>query len=86
MEPETGQVIRSIPAPTVRTHGLAWDNGALWCVGSSEREIYKMDPNNGKLLTKIKLAKEDPEPHGLDLYKGVMLYCDAGSAWVCRLV
>jgi hypothetical protein len=45
-----------------------------------------MDPNNGKLLTKIKLAKEDPEPHGLDLYKGVMLCCDAGSAWVCRLV
>jgi len=86
MEPETGQVVRSIPAPTVRTHGLAWDSGMLWCVGSTEREIYKMDPANGKLLAKIKLAKEDPEPHGLDLYKGVMWYCDAGSSWVCRLV
>jgi streptogramin lyase len=86
MEPETGQVVRSIPAPTVRTHGLAWDNGVLWCVGSTEREIYKMDPADGKLLAKIKLTKEDPEPHGLDLYKGVMWYCDAASGWVCRLL
>jgi streptogramin lyase len=85
MEPETGKVIRSIPAPTVRTHGLAWDNGMLWCVGSTEREIYKMDPENGKLLAKIKLSKEDPEPHGLDLYKGMMWYCDAASSWICKL-
>jgi streptogramin lyase len=86
MEPESGQIVRSIPAPTVRTHGLAWDNGFLWCVGSSEREIYKMDPSDGKLLAKIKLTKEDPEPHGLDLYQGVMWYTDAVSGWVCRLV
>jgi streptogramin lyase len=85
MEPETGQIVRSIPAPTVRTHGLAWDNGTLWCVGSTEREIYKMDPSDGKLLAKIKLTKDDPEPHGLDLYKGVMWYCDAASSWVCKL-
>src|SRR5215469_13087804 len=34
MEPESGEIVRTIPAPTVRTHGLAWDNGFLWCVGS----------------------------------------------------
>ena len=28
MEPETGAIVRFIPAPGVRTHGLAWDNGA----------------------------------------------------------
>ena len=76
---------RSIPAPTVRTHGLAWDNGILWCVGSSEREIYKMDPKDGKLLAKIKLTMDDPEPHGLDLFNGAMWYCDAASGWICRL-
>ncbi len=85
MEPESGQIIRSIPAPTVRTHGLAWENGILWCVGSSEREIYKMDPRDGKLLAKIKLNKEDPEPHGLDLRDGVLWYCDAASGWTCTL-
>ncbi len=85
MEPESGQIVRSIPAPTVRTHGLAWDNGFLWCVGSTEREIYKMDPKDGRLLAKIKLTNNDPEPHGLDLYQGVMWYCDAASGWVCAL-
>jgi len=86
MEPESGEVVRSIPAPTVRTHGLAWDNGFLWCVGSTEREIYKMDPQDGKLLAKIKLTREDPEPHGLDQTKDVMWYCDASSGWICRLM
>jgi streptogramin lyase len=86
MEPESGQIVRSIPAPTVRTHGLAWNNGMLWCVGSSEREIYEMDPKDGSLLAKIKLSKDDPEPHGLDMYQDVLWYCDAASGWVCRLV
>jgi len=86
MEPESGQIVRSIPAPGVRTHGLAWDNGVLWCIESNDRAIYKMDPQDGKLLAKIQLTKEDPEPHGLDISKGVLWYCDAKSAWVCRLV
>ncbi|PWU06953.1 MAG: hypothetical protein C5B51_11125 [Terriglobia bacterium] len=86
MEPETGEVVRSIPAPGVRTHGLAWDNGILWCINSDDRAVYKLDPHDGKILAKIQLTKEDPEPHGLDMYKGVMWYCDAASSWVCRLV
>ena len=44
-----------------------------------------MDPEDGRLLAKIKLTNEDPEPHGLDLYQGVMWYCDAASGWVCAL-
>ena len=86
MEPETGQIVRSIPAPGVRTHGLAWDNGYLWCVESNDRAIYKMNPADGELLAKIQLTREDPEPHGLDLYKGVFWYSDAASGWICRLV
>jgi sugar lactone lactonase YvrE len=86
IEPETGKVLRTIPGPGIRTHGLAWDNGHLWCVESIDRAIYKMDPTDGKLLAKIQLTKEDPEPHGLALWKGVFWYCDASSGWVCRLV
>jgi hypothetical protein len=33
MELETGQIV-SIPAPGNRSHGLARDNGILWCVNS----------------------------------------------------
>jgi hypothetical protein len=86
MEPETGEIVRSIPAPGVRTHGVAWDNGALWCVESNDQAIYKMDPKEGRLLAKIQLSKQDPAIHGLDIHNGVLWYCDAGSGWVCRLV
>jgi streptogramin lyase len=86
MEPETGEVIRSIPAPVVRTHDIAWRDGSLWCVGTAEREIYKIDPRDGRLLGKIKLATEDPEPHGMDIDpQGAFWYCDAASGWVCKL-
>ena len=85
MEPETGEVARSIPAPGVRTHGLAWDHGFLWCVESDGRAIYKLDPKDGTPVAKIQLTKEDPEPHGLDIKDGVLWYCDAASSWICKL-
>jgi len=85
MEPESGEIVRSIPAPGVRTHGLAWDNGFLWCVESDGRVIYKLDPADGAIVARIQLKREDPEPHGLDIKGGVLWYCDAASAWVCRL-
>jgi len=87
IEPETGKVVRSIPAPGNRPHGIAWDNGYLWCVESNDRAIYKMDPKDGRLLAKVQLSKDDPEPHGFSMWKGAMWYSDAGgSRWVCRLV
>ena len=89
MEPETGQIIRSIPGPgtTQRTHGLAWDKGMLWCINSDDYAIYKLDPKDGRVTAKIQLAKgTDPAPHGLDIdASGNLWYCDAGSAWICRL-
>ena len=88
MEPETGEIIRSIPGPgnTQRTHGLAWDKGFLWCINSDDWAIYKLDPKDGKVVSKIQLDRKDPAPHGLDIdRKGVLWYCDAGSSWICRL-
>ncbi|MBI3694462.1 MAG: hypothetical protein HY238_06445 [Acidobacteria bacterium] len=85
IEPNTGKVLRSIPAPGSRPHGLAWDSGYLWCVESNDRAIYKMDPKDGRLLAKVQLTKQDPEPHGFSMWKGVMWYSDATSRWVCRL-
>lgn len=90
MEPESGEIVRTIPAPGWRTHGLAWDDGALWCVETGDRAIYKLDPADGKLLAKIQIAAQDPEPHGMTIRDGVFWYCDATSrdngGWVCRLV
>jgi streptogramin lyase len=90
MEPETGEIIRSIPAPgsTPRTHGIAWNNGALWVINSDDRAIYKLDPADGRILARIQLSTSDPEPHGLDVDgNGVLWYCDAGrTSLICRLI
>ena len=86
IEPETGKILHTIPTPGERPHGIAWDNGFLWCVESNHRAIYKMDPRSGELLAKILLREDDPEPHGMTMKDGVFWYSDAASGWVCRLV
>ena len=86
IEPETGKVLHSIPAPGERPHGIAWHEGFIWCVESNHRAIYKMNPKDGTLLHKIQLRQDDPEPHGMSMRNGEFWYCDAVSRWVCRLV
>ncbi len=89
MEPETGEIVRSIPGPgsTPRTHGMAIDKGMLWVINSDDRIIFKLDPKNGTVVSKIQLSKDDPAPHGLDIDPGGTLwYCDAASSWMCKLV
>ncbi len=89
MEPETGEIVRSIPGPgsTPRTHGMAIDKGSLWVINSDDRAIFKIDAKDGTVLSKIQISKEEPVPHGLDIDKnGVLWYSDAGTGWICRLV
>ena len=86
MDAEAGTVVRSIPAPTVRTHGIALDSDHIWCVGSDEAEIYKLRLSDGGVVAKIVLDKaNDPSVHGLDIKDGVLWYCDAGTGWICNL-
>ena len=88
MEPETGEIVRSIPGPgtTPRTHGMAIDKGMLWVINSDDRAIFKLDPKDGTVVSRIQLSKEDPAPHGLDIdAKGVLWYCDAATGWICKL-
>ena len=89
MEPETGEIVRSVPGPgsTPRTHGLALDKGAIWVINSDDRAIFKVDTKDGAVQAKIDISKDDPVPHGLDMDRnGVLWYCDAGTGWICRLV
>jgi hypothetical protein len=86
MNAEEGTVVRSIQAPTVRTHGIALDGDHIWCVGSDEAEIYKLQMSDGAIVAKIVLDKaNDPSLHGLDIKDGVLWYCDAGKGWICNL-
>jgi hypothetical protein len=83
---ETGAIVRSIPAPVLRTHGLAIDGNYLWSVASDYAQIQKLDSRDGKIVGKIQLDKaSDPQVHGLELKDGVLWYCDASKGWVCNL-
>jgi hypothetical protein len=83
---EAGTVARSIQAPTIRTHGIALDGDHIWCVGSDEAEIYKLQKSDGAIVAKIVLDKvNDPSLHGLDIKDGVLWYCDANKGWICNL-
>lgn len=97
VEPKDFHVIHQIPVPLGRAHGLAWDPPAIWCMFSNDRVILKLHAQDGHVLEKIALSKDDPDPHGMCLYKGHLYYCDAGigpggtsnnspsAGYVCRI-
>jgi len=81
VDPKDFRLIRQIPVHLSRAHGLAWDPpNAIWCMHSTDRVIHKLDAKDGRILEVITLAKDDPDPHGMCLYKGHLYYCDAGIA------
>lgn len=55
VDPHTGKVLGSIPAPGggKTDSGLAWADGALWVGQHSDRKIFKIDPKTGKVLKTI---------------------------------
>lgn len=54
IDPKTGHVIATIPAPGGgRDSGLAWAEGTLWVGQYRDRKIYQIDPDTGKILRTI---------------------------------
>ena len=51
VDPETGRVLSTIPAPGKGTDsGLAWAEGSLWVGQYRTRRIHQIDPENGAIL------------------------------------
>ncbi len=80
VDPADFHIIHQIPVHLERSHGLAWDAPGIWCMHSTDRVIQKLDARDGRILEQITLAKDDPDPHGMCMYKGHLYYCDAGIA------
>lgn len=81
VDAQTFEVKHKIPITHDRAHGLALDGDAIWCVFSNDYLIQKLSRKDGKVLDEIQLVKgTDPDPHGADIYKGDLIYCDAGMA------
>ena len=73
--------LNRIPLHLPRAHGLAWDPPGIWVMHSSDYVIHKLDARDGRVLEQVLLdPKSDPDPHGMDMYKGKLYYCDAGIA------
>ena len=54
IDPDTGNVVASIPAPGHgRDSGLAWAEGSLWVGQYRDRRIYQIDPETGAILRTI---------------------------------
>jgi glutamine cyclotransferase len=54
IDPATGQVLASIPAPGQgRDSGLAWAEGSLWVGQYRDRKILQIDPDTGTVLRSI---------------------------------
>ena len=54
IDPATGKVIASIPAPGHgRDSGLAWADGSLWVGQYRDRKIHRIDPQSGEILRTI---------------------------------
>jgi streptogramin lyase len=87
LDPETGNVTLSFPAPGNRPHGIAWDGNLLWVVETSLRTVsgYTL---SGEVQRVIRLAdgpSEGPEPHGMTYLNGELWYCDATTRAVCTI-
>ena len=54
IDPASGKVLASIPAPgRGNDSGLAWAEGSLWVGQYRERKIHRIDPETGKVLRTI---------------------------------
>ena len=54
IDPATGDVLKSIPAPGHGgDSGMAWAEGSLWVGHYRERKIYQVDPATGAILRTI---------------------------------
>jgi streptogramin lyase len=54
IDPETGQVLATIPAPGGGgDSGLAWAEGTLWVGQYRDRKIHQVDPETGAILRTI---------------------------------
>ncbi len=83
IDPETMEVVHSIPTPGAAPHGIAWDGEALWCADRALGMIHRQDPETGEILDEI--AVPAPEVHGLTIHEGDLLFCCDPSRRVCRV-
>ncbi|MEZ4867635.1 MAG: hypothetical protein R3C14_40290 [Caldilineaceae bacterium] len=75
-----------IPLPYKRAHGVVRVADGVWIVHTADRLIVKLDVNDGHELDRIDVPEPHPEPHGLSIFGQDLIYCDASSGWVAKII
>jgi glutamine cyclotransferase len=57
IDPKTGNVLATIPAPGGGGSGLAWAEGMLWVGQYRTRKIHQVDPQTGTILRTIESTR-----------------------------
>jgi streptogramin lyase len=77
IDPHTGSVISSIPAPDADgTSGMAWAEGSLWVGRLYDRKILQLDPATGKVLSEV---ASDRFVTGVSFCAGELWHATAGE-------
>ena len=70
----------------VRYHGIAWDDGTIWQVVGNDSKRYseyrpclvRYEAATGKVLETVDFLPNSCDPHGLAMFNGKLISCDAG--------
>jgi hypothetical protein len=70
----------------VRYHGIAWDDGTIWQVVGNDCKRYsdyrpclvRYEAATGKVLETADFVPNSCDPHGLAMFDGKLISCDAG--------
>ena len=86
IDPATGAVVASIPAPGHGgDSGLAWAEGSLWVGQYRERRIHRIDPATGAVLERLAMPP-GIGVSGLESDGGGLFYCGGGTSGKVRAV
>ena len=81
INPETGEIITTIPAPGVDCTGLAWDGTYLWCSDNATDRLYKITPSG----TIINWFPVTSTPRGCEFFNGNIWYIDSVNLQIYKL-
>jgi streptogramin lyase len=77
IDPHTGSVLSSIPAPDLDgTSGMAWAEGSLWVGRMRDRKILELDPATGNVLSEV---ASDRFVTGVSFCAGELWHATAGG-------
>jgi hypothetical protein len=82
----TAEFLIPLSNEAARYHAVAWQNGSIWAVTGNNSKSYaegraglhRYDAVSGRLLEIVDFEPGSADPHGLAVYDGKLISCDAG--------